>query len=114
MEIFGDGSYVPKSSLLKGDEDVSQNSLAAPSLRKRRVDRSASLSRASKITKRGYASPETYAHLNLLQDHLQIHLDGMHLGVIVATNLLTPTTQSCSVESSEGGKKFCEVLLTLC
>ncbi|TFK49245.1 hypothetical protein OE88DRAFT_400417 [Heliocybe sulcata] len=32
-------------------------------------------------TKRGYATPETYAHLGLLQDYLERHLDVMFCGI---------------------------------
>jgi hypothetical protein len=34
--------------------------------------------RAVKKSKRSYAPPETYAHLNVLQDCLREYLDGMH------------------------------------
>ncbi|SJL09721.1 uncharacterized protein ARMOST_13102 [Armillaria ostoyae] len=34
-----------------------------------------------KKLKRGFAPPETYAHLNLLPDHLQLHLDIVFCGI---------------------------------
>ncbi|KAK0223304.1 uracil-DNA glycosylase-like protein [Armillaria fumosa] len=45
------------------------------------LKRSPSASPPKKKLKRGFAPPETYAHLNLLPDHLQLHLDIVFCGI---------------------------------
>ncbi|KAK0500393.1 uracil-DNA glycosylase-like protein [Armillaria luteobubalina] len=45
------------------------------------LKRSPSASPSKKKLKRGFAPPETYAHLNLLPDHLQLHLDIVFCGI---------------------------------
>jgi hypothetical protein len=75
-----------KRPLPKPDDDEDElhegsSSHSPPSKRKKRggqlslAEDHRHLSRSPTKLKRVYAAPETYAHLNVLQDHLRMHLD---------------------------------------
>lgn len=71
----------PRNRVLRGVEDdslpTSRKASAKSPLKRQAVsDDEKILTRSPKKLKRGYAAPEMYAHLHVLQDHLKEELDG--------------------------------------
>ncbi|VDB87785.1 unnamed protein product [Peniophora sp. CBMAI 1063] len=69
------------SSRKRKHEAVDDDYLPLPPPLKRHPSAPSSRSKAQKKQKRGYAAPETYAHLNGLPDHLGFELDVLFCGI---------------------------------
>jgi hypothetical protein len=67
----------PRKRPVPDDELPSESSFSLPTRSSTRESKSRKRrDRSPEKSKRGYASPETYAHLNMLQDYLCEELDG--------------------------------------
>ncbi|KAI0076151.1 DNA glycosylase [Panus rudis PR-1116 ss-1] len=82
------GSQVPVKAEPKVEDEekplvlLGSDTLAVPQApRKRKVSKTFDDGPIIKKTKRGFAPPEKYAHLNFLQDYLQDYLDIMFCGI---------------------------------